>query len=62
VAFDVDGIPEHSEHLIENFLRLGNGAARNARCWPRCRAAEPLRSGDFGAAKEESIYLTCKSV
>lgn len=33
VAFDVDG-PGHSKRLIENFLRVGNGA-RNAVAWWR---------------------------
>lgn len=57
VAFDVDGLG-HSKRLIENFLRLENGArnvigGRIAVLYPELYP---------GVEKEESIYLTCRTV
>lgn len=57
VAFDVDG-PGHSKRLIENFLRLENGA-RNA-IGGRIAVLYPELYP--GVEKEESIYLTCRTV
>lgn len=62
VAFDVDG-PGHSKRLIENFLRLENGA-RNAigGCIAGTLPGALSPTSRRGVEKEESIYLTCRTV
>jgi len=57
VAFDVDGLG-HSKRLIENFLRLENGA-RNV-IGGRVAIRHFIRR--FGVKKEECIYLTSRIV
>lgn len=62
MAFDVDG-PGHSKRLIENFLRLENGArAIRSVAASRGTLLGALSRFLSGVEKEESIYLTCRTV